>query len=108
MSNHRIEDLEAQMNCRPSGDPKVNYAGFDNENNRYKSLSIANDVEFAVVTDCEEHGYGIFSWHHFKEHALYNAAVTGGKVVPTDRYNGELLTPALATAVVIKSFKNQA
>jgi hypothetical protein len=105
MSNDYIQD---PVSTRPSIDPKVNYAGFDDEANRYKSLSVANDVQFAVVTNCEEHGYGVFSWHHFKVHALYNAAVLGGRVVPTDRYNGELLTPALATAVIIKHFKNQA
>lgn len=82
----------------------VTYAGV--HNGLYRSLAICHDVQYAVVTESKQYGYGVFGWHHYKEHAEHNAKVTGGKVVPTDHHDGHLLTPPLAQAAVKKFYES--
>lgn len=81
----------------------VNYAGkyFDKRYGckLYNSLAICHDVEFAVVNE-DEYGGGVFSWHHFREHAEFNAKVVGGVVLPVDRKDGEVLIPERAKRVI--------
>ena len=82
----------------------VNYTGkhFNKEYGceLYKSLAICHDVQFAVVTNSVRAGYGVYGWHCFKEHAEHNAKVVGGRVIPVDRMNDEVILPSLAARVI--------
>lgn len=64
----------------------------------FKSLSIADHPDYAVVTNSTQYGVGVYSWHISKEEALHNARIVQGVVVPVDYMNGELITPPLAKA----------
>jgi hypothetical protein len=52
------------------------------------SQAIDDDIHWAVITNNEEYGYGVFSWHTDEFSAKYNAKVTGGYVilVEQDKY----------------------
>lgn len=86
---------------------EINYAGkvqLDDGRLVYRSIAICHDVEWACVTFGGKFGYGVYSWHHFREHAEHNARVTGGRAIPCDRMNGEVIIPSLAKKVVESFF----
>jgi len=68
----------------------------------YASVAIPSHPEFAVVTANDTCGYGVFSWHVEKEHAIHNAKVLGGRWIPVDYINGNLIIPPLAVTVTKK------
>jgi hypothetical protein len=64
------------------------------------SLSIADHLTHACVTNSEEHGHGVFSWHDNEADAQHNAAATGGVCVPVSYVDGSPVTPHAATRVL--------
>lgn len=74
--------------------------GRDPETGLYYSLSIADDVQWAVVCNSEEAGFGVASWHHYRDHAEWNAKIQGCRAVPVDRVNGKLIIPPLAERII--------
>lgn len=61
---------------------------------------IRSNPEYACIVASATYGYGVYSWHIDKKEADYNASIVSGKVVPVDYYEGHLLTPPLAKAVI--------
>lgn len=90
------------IDCRDNN-PKINYAGkrYDERYGCevYGSLAICHAVEWCVIRE-SEYGGGVYSWHHFREHAEYNAKVLCGRALPVDRKDGEVLIPELAKRVI--------
>lgn len=66
----------------------------------FPSCSIQDKPNFAVVTNSEDLGFGVFSWHVASYEANANAKIVGGKVVPVDYIDGEIILPPLAKKIV--------
>ena len=77
------------MTIRPALQPIIPSLGLDRD-----------DLTHACVTASSEWGFGVFSWHNCEEDAMWNAQVTGGRVVPVDRVDGDWIVPPLAAATV--------
>lgn len=69
----------------------------------FRGVGIDRYPGYAIVVHSKEYGSGVYSWHISKEEALHNSRIIKGIVVPV-RYkaDGELITPPLATAYMLK------
>jgi hypothetical protein len=52
-----------------------------------------------------EYGAGVYSWHGSEADAEHNARITGGRAVPVDRMDGEVIVPSLARMVLDRSME---
>lgn len=64
-----------------------------------QGVKISDNPQYAVVTNSERHGYGVYSWHIKKKDADNNALTVRGVVVPVDYYHGQVILPYLARRV---------
>ena len=71
------------------------------------SISIGDKPICAVVTASAKWGYGVACWCANLHDANRNARIMGGRVVPVDYMDGQLIVPSLAQAVIDKRLRNQ-
>ena len=72
-----------------------------------RSATIDEHPDFAVITSSAKRGYGIFSLHVTMYDANHNCKIVGGKVVPVDWVDGEMITPPLHEAVIKRKIENE-
>ena len=65
----------------------------------FPTVELEDKPQHCVVTDDPKWGHGIFSMHVILYEAKHNARITGGKLVPIDYVNGEIIPPPLALAI---------
>jgi len=74
-------------------------AGFNEEIGLYNSL-MSGDIRWACVTDNQRFGVGVYSWHHYKDEADWNAQMTNGIVVPASTKGGQPITPPIVNKLL--------